>query len=119
MASLPRRTLLIMGCLAGAGYAYCGTASAENASVRVALSGYDPVTYFTPGRPEKGLPEFSAPFDDAIYWFTSAEHRAIFVGDPDRYAPQFNAFCAVMVSRGTKREADPEAWAIMEGKLYV
>src|SRR5215203_1137114 len=42
-----------------------------------------------------------------------------FVADPDRYAPQFNAFCAVMVARGSKREADPEAWVIRDGKLYV
>jgi hypothetical protein len=89
------------------------------AGKRVALQGYDPVAYFTDGRPEKGSPEFTAAFDDATYWFKSAEHRARFVADPDRYAPQFSGFCAITISRGAKYEADPEAWAIADGKLYV
>jgi hypothetical protein len=86
---------------------------------RLALSGYDPVSYFTPGHPEKGSAEFSAAFDDATYWFKNAEHRAIFLADPDHYAPQFNGYCTVMMSRGEKYEADPEAWAIADGKLWV
>jgi hypothetical protein len=120
MRNLSRRSLLLAGCGAvGTSCFLSKIAAAENASQRVALSGYDPVSYFTAARPEKGLPEFAAPFDDATYWFKSAEHRAMFVADPDRYAPQFNAFCAVMVARGSKREADPEAWVIRDGKLYV
>lgn len=86
---------------------------------RVALSGYDPVSYFTEGRPEKGSTEYSASFDDATYWFKSAENRALFVADPDRYAPRFNGYCAINVSRGVKYEADPQAWAIADGKLWV
>jgi YHS domain-containing protein len=86
---------------------------------RLALSGYDPVSYFTEGRPEKGSAEYSAAFDDATYWFKSAEHRATFAADPDHYAPQFAGYCAVSLSRGAKYEADPEAWAIADGRLYV
>lgn len=86
---------------------------------RVALSGYDPVAYFTGGRPEKGSDQFQAEYDDATYWFTSSVHQALFVADPDRYAPQFAGFCAVTVARGEKAEADPQAWLISDGKLYV
>ena len=86
---------------------------------RVALQGYDPVAYFTDGHPGKGSAEFSASFDDATYWFKNAEHKALFVADPDHYAPRFNGYCAIMVSRGVKYEADPEAWAIADGKLWV
>ena len=53
---------------------------------RLALKGYDPVSYFTEGRPEQGSAEYQASFDDATYWFKNAEHRALFVADPDRYA---------------------------------
>jgi YHS domain-containing protein len=77
------------------------------------------VSYFTEGHPEKGSAEYSAAYDDATYWFKNAEHRAMFVADPDRYAPQFKGYCTIMVSRGVKQEADPEAWAIADGKLYV
>src|SRR5271157_4693400 len=49
------------------------------AEKRLALKGYDPVSYFTEGHPEKGSSEYSAAFDDATYWFKNAEHRALFV----------------------------------------
>jgi YHS domain-containing protein len=86
---------------------------------RLALSGYDPVSYFVDGHPEKGSAEYQASYDDATYWFKTPEHRATFVADPDRYAPQFQGFCTVTLSRGEKYEADPEAWVIADGKLYV
>src|SRR6516225_6060848 len=86
---------------------------------RLALKGYDPVSYFTDGHPEKGSAEYQAAFDDATYWFKNADHRAMFVADPDHYAPQFRGYCTVTLSHGAKLEADPEAWAIADGKLYV
>jgi YHS domain-containing protein len=92
---------------------------AREKAERVALKGYDPVSYFTNGHPEKGSREFTASYDDATYWFKNAEHRAQFVADPERYAPQFDGFCAITVSRGGKYEPDPEAWSIAGGKLYV
>ena len=46
-------------------------------------------------------------------------YRALFVADPDHYAPQFRGFCTVTLSHGQKYEADPEAWAIADDKLYV
>ena len=86
---------------------------------RVALKGYDPVSYFTDGKPEQGSKEFSFAYDDATYWFKSADHRDKFAADPEHYAPQFDGYCAVQLSRGHKVEADPQAWTITDGKLYV
>ena len=86
---------------------------------RVALSGYDPVAYFKLGRPEKGNAAFWFAFDDVIYHFMSAEHREIFAAEPERYARQYAGFCAAGLSKGEKHEPDPEAWAIVNGKLYV
>ena len=45
--------------------------------------------------------------------------RELFAADPERYAPQFDGYCAIQVSRGAKVEPDPEAWSITNGKLYV
>ena len=86
---------------------------------RTALWGYDPVSYFTVGHPEQGSAEFSFRFDDATYWFVSEEHRKMFAADPERYAPQFKSYCTLSVVRGLKIEADPEAWTIWNGKLFV
>jgi len=120
MRDLSRRSFVSV---AVAGAFYCGTAMAQNASPisgkRVALKGYDPVSYFTEGKPEKGSGEFTFAFDDTTYWFKSAEHQARFAADPEHYAPQFDGYCAVQLSRGRKVEADPDAWTITNGKLYV
>jgi YHS domain-containing protein len=94
-------------------------AETQSHAARVALHGYDPVSYFTKGHPEQGVERFSVSFDDAVYWFTSEQHRAMFIADPDAYAPQYNGFCAISVSRNMIAEPDPHAWAISDGKLYV
>jgi YHS domain-containing protein len=93
--------------------------AAAKPATRVALGGYDPVSYFTEPKPVKGTSEFTFAFDDTVYWFASADHRASFAADPERYAPQFDGYCAITLSRGTRAEADPEAYAIRDGKLYV
>lgn len=97
-----------------------GASAQQGASAhRVALKGYDPVSYFTDGKPEKGSDQFTFAFDDTTYWFKTSAHRDQFASDPERYAPQFDGYCAIQLSRGQKVEADPEAWTITKGKLYV
>ena len=120
MTDLPRRMFLFSAAAAlrGAEVSLANTDSPP-AGRRIALSGYDPVAYFTDGRPEKGSNAFWFAFDDAVYLFRSAEHRAMFAADPERYAPQYDGFCAAGVSKGYKTEPDPEAWVIANGKLYV
>ena len=66
----------------------------------LAILGYDTVAYFTDGRPVKGSPEFEYVWQDARWRFASAEHRALFAGEPDRYAPQFGGFCTGGVGLG-------------------
>jgi YHS domain-containing protein len=123
MSNLSRRSILvglpILVTVAGGRDPLAAEAASPVPEKRLALSGYDPVSYFTDGHPEKGSAEYQASFDDATYWFKNAEHRATFVGDPDHYAPQFAGYCAVTLSRGEKYEADPQAWVIADGKLYV
>jgi hypothetical protein len=66
-----------------------------------------------------GKKEFQYTWRDARWEFTSAEHRAMFIASPDKYAPQFGAFCALGVSMEAAVKADPEAWTIVDGKLYL
>jgi enamine deaminase RidA (YjgF/YER057c/UK114 family) len=54
--------------------------------------------------------------------FASGEHRDLFLKDPNRYAPQYDGYCAMGVSNDAdahKDTVDPEAWAIVGGKLYL
>jgi len=95
--------------------------TARSDETRLAISGYDPVAYFTDGKPVPGLTEFEHVWHDARWRFASAGHRDLFVGDPNRYAPQYDGYCAGGVSSDAphKDTVDPEAWAIVDGKLYL
>jgi hypothetical protein len=85
----------------------------------VAIKGYDTVAYFTEGRAIKGKKEFEISWRDARWHFVSAAHRDMFVANPERYAPKFGGFCANGMSKGKMAAADPEAWTIVDGKLYL
>ena len=85
----------------------------------VAIKGYDPVAYFTDGRPTKGTHDFAFSWQDAQWRFANARNRDLFAAKPERYAPQFGGFCSMAMSRGEVKVIDPEAWAIVDGKLYL
>jgi enamine deaminase RidA (YjgF/YER057c/UK114 family) len=91
---------------------------------RLSISGYDPVAYFTDGKPVPGVSEFEYLWHDARWRFASAAHRDLFVKDPEHYAPQYDGYCAMGVADMAvlgphKDTVDPEAWVIVDGKLYL
>jgi YHS domain-containing protein len=85
----------------------------------VGIHGYDPVAYFTESRPVEGSASFEHEFDGTRYRFVSEANRAAFAGAPERYVPQYGGFCAWAVSRGYTADIDPNAWRIVDGKLYL
>ena len=84
-----------------------------------ALKGYDTVAYHTEGAPVKGEKSISHEWNGATWLFSSTENRALFIADPERYAPQYGGYCAWAVSQGYTASADPKVWKIGDGKLYV
>ena len=86
----------------------------------VAIKGYDPVAYFTEERAVKGSENFSHAWLGAKWNFSSAEHQKLFTENPVLYAPQYGGHCSDGISYGqTTTNIDPEAWRIIEGKLYI
>lgn len=85
----------------------------------VAIAGADPVAYFTDGAYVPGSNEFTHEWSGAIWYFANAEHRDMFTSNPEQYAPQYGGFCAWAVSQGNTAPIDPEAWKIVDGKLYL
>jgi hypothetical protein len=85
----------------------------------LAIFGYDTVAYFTDERPVKGSPDFEYVWQDARWRFASAEHSTLFAAQPDRYAPQFGGFCTGAVALGRLSPIDPQAWLIVDGRLYL
>ena len=119
--TITRRTIILGAACSGFGWFRTTAAFAEGPPEgrRIALRGYDPVAYFVDGQPAKGSREFWSAFDDVVYLFRSAQHREKFAADPERFAPQYDGYCAGGVSRGVKTEPHPEAWLIANGRLYV
>lgn len=85
----------------------------------IGIQGYDPVAYFTAGAPTQGKAEFQAAHEGVVYRFSSAENRDSFLASPAKYAPEFGGFCAMGARMGKKFDADPNAWHIADGKLYL
>jgi enamine deaminase RidA (YjgF/YER057c/UK114 family) len=96
-------------------------AAAWGDEARLSISGYDPVAYFTDGKPVQGSSEFEYVWHDARWRFASAAHRDLFVKNPEHYAPQYDGYCAMGVAwqQPHKDTVDPNAWAIVDGKLYL
>jgi YHS domain-containing protein len=86
---------------------------------RVAVGGYDPVAYFTDGRPVRGTTEYRITHQGYEYRFASAEHLAAFRANPSRYLPQYGGYCAWAVSNGYTAAGNPQNWRIVDGKLYL
>jgi YHS domain-containing protein len=97
----------------------CSPLGSAADAARVVLKGYDPVAYFTEGKPVKGDPRYAYDWDEGRYHFASAKHRDMFAGNPEKYAPQFGGYCTGSMSRGVRNEADPEGWTIQDGQLYM
>jgi YHS domain-containing protein len=114
-----RKLLLILLGITSS-WSYAQELSGKSFSTRNgAIDGYDPVSYFTDNKPVKGNKQFALKWNDATWYFASLEHQNLFKADPQKYAPQFGGFCAYGVSQGYKVKIDPQAWDILEGKLYL
>lgn len=85
----------------------------------LALQGYDTVAYFTAGEPTKGAAEFSTTHNGAEFRFVSEENLNLFLGDPDKYAPQYGGYCAWAIAQGKTAKGDARRWAIVDDKLYL
>lgn len=102
--------------------------SAQNSALRqkhfllekgVALSGYDPVSYFQKN-PAKGSKTFVFTQEGVTYQFTNAANLETFKKNPLAYEPQYGGWCAyAMGKNGEKVEVNPETYKIVGGKLYL
>lgn len=84
-----------------------------------AIGGYDTVAYFTTGAAVQGDPEYAVMWKGAMWQFASRKNREIFEANPRAYAPQYGGYCAYSMSKGRMSGTDPEAWRIVDGKLYL
>jgi YHS domain-containing protein len=84
-----------------------------------AIGGYDPVAYHTMGKPVEGNGDFTTKWMGAKWYFASAQNRDKFAAMPEQYAPKYGGYCAYAVAQNSTAKIDPEAWKIVDGKLYL
>ncbi len=58
----------------------------------IAIKGYDPVAYFTEGKPVKGSEKFTYQWNGAVWQFASSESLNLFSAAPEKYAPQYGGY---------------------------
>jgi YHS domain-containing protein len=113
------RTLLIFLILGGSAALTRAGEVANVDKAGLALQGYDPVAYFTAGKPVKGSAEFTAAYKGATYQFASAEHRDTFNHSPAKYEPQFGGFCGYAASINKLAPIMPEYFQVLHDRLVL
>lgn len=87
---------------------------------KVAIKGYDPVAYFVSGAATKGSEDHQLEWLGAYWHFSSAKNKGTFKSSPLKFVPQFGGYCSAGVGGGVlTSDIDPEAWKILDGKLYL
>ena len=100
----------------------CGTPSATVQTSRgeqLMLLGFDPVAYFTDGKPVRGKHTLPATVEGRTYYFASPEHRAAFQATPAKYEPQYGGFCSNGAPYAVKLGSDPTQFEIRGGRLFI
>lgn len=100
---------------------WCWSAEINNVDkTGLALEGYDPVSYFEPQGPKKGVPAYKVVSGKTIYHFANEKNKAAFEADPKKFEPQFGGWCAYAVADSqSKVEVDPKSFLIQDGRLLL
>jgi YHS domain-containing protein len=85
----------------------------------VALDGYDAVAYLTDKKPVKGQASITHSWKGVSWRFASEGNRDAFKASPEKYAPQYGGYCAYAVAKGSTAKGDPQAWSVVDDKLYI
>lgn len=84
-----------------------------------AIRGFDPVAYFTESKPVKGKADLTYIWQDVTWSFANQANLDAFKVNPETYAPQYGGYCAYGLSEGHKAPTDPDAFTIVDDKLYL
>ena len=84
-----------------------------------AIYGYDTVGYWKQNKAVKGSEDHVVTWRGAEWYFASAENKALFEADPEKYAPQYGGYCAFGMANDKLVSIDEDAFKIYKGKLYL
>jgi hypothetical protein len=84
-----------------------------------AIKGYDPVAYFVQNKAVMGSDKYTVEWSGSLWKFISQSDLDSFKLAPEKYAPQYGGYCAYGASENHKAPTDPNAWTIVNNKLYL
>jgi len=90
-----------------------------NPNTGLAISGFDPVAYFTDAGPKIGRPDMELSLGGVAWRFLNEGNRAAFAAHPEVYRPQFGGYDPVAIARGTSVPGHPLFWAVVGKRLYL
>jgi hypothetical protein len=85
----------------------------------LAIDGYDPVAFFTDGKPTEGSPDFELRYDNVVWRFANIGDRAAFAASPDVYMPQYGGYDPLGIAHGVAVAGNPTVWLIVGEKLFL
>jgi hypothetical protein len=85
----------------------------------IAISGYDPVSYFTEAAPLQGSPDYEFTWQNVPWYFATAANRDVFKNAPEIYAPQYGGHDGMGVSRGFVADSDARIYTVFKQRLYL
>jgi len=85
----------------------------------LAISGFDPVAYFTDGAALPGKGAFEQVVAGAPWRFRNAGNQAAFAADPEVYMPRFGGYDPLGVARGVAVPGNPQLWLVRGERLYL
>lgn len=114
-----KKSILVASIFLFAGLSLFGQKSETFVQSGQAIRGYDPVAYFSDGKPVKGEEKLVYNWNNANWYFSTQQNLDLFKANPEKYAPQYGGYCAYGLSNGYKAPTDADAWTIENGKLYL
>lgn len=90
-----------------------------NPDTGLAISGFDPVAYFTDGKALAGRPALEVTLAGTIWRFQNEGNRAAFLDNPDVYTPRFGGYDPVAIGRGRSVPGHPLFFAVAGERLYL
>jgi hypothetical protein len=85
----------------------------------LAIGGYDPVAFYTDGKPMPGSPDLEFRYGGAVWRFCNVGNREAFAARPDVYMPRFGGYDPLGVARGVAVAGNPGVWLIISGRLFL
>jgi hypothetical protein len=108
--------------------ALCGVPPVEAATTErvvsdvlrgLAISGVDPVAYFTDAAPLYGNANHEYNYGGVVWRFRNVGDQAAFTARPDVYMPRYGGYDPMALGRGVAVPGNPLVWVMVGERVYL